>query len=42
MTEFNFDFASTQNTTEQQEMSDFFSAAGVFDYTGFDTLNAFA
>lgn len=42
MTEFNFDFASTQNTKEQQEMSDFFSAAGVFDYTGFDTLNAFA
>lgn len=42
MNEFNFDFASTQNTTEEQEISDFFSAAGVFDYTGFDTLNAFA
>jgi len=42
MTEANFDIVSTQSTHEQQEMSDFFSASGVFDYTGFDTLNAFA
>ena len=42
MTESNFDIASTQTTSEQQEMSDFFSAAGVFDYTRFNTLNVFA
>lgn len=42
MTEANFDISSTQTTSEQQEMSDFFSASGVFNYTGFDTLNTFA
>jgi hypothetical protein len=42
MTESNFDIASTRTTSEQQEMSDFFSASGVFNYTGFDTLNTFA
>jgi hypothetical protein len=42
MTESNFDIASIRTTSEQQEMSDFFSASGVFNYTSFDTLNRFA
>jgi hypothetical protein len=42
MSESNFDLASTQAAIEHQEMSDFFSASGVFDYTGFDSLNTFA
>jgi hypothetical protein len=42
MTESNFDITSAQTSGEQQEMSDFFSASGVFDYTRFDTLNTFA
>ncbi|HSB91486.1 MAG TPA: hypothetical protein VLC28_00150 [Flavitalea sp.] len=42
MSEFNFDFASTQNTVEDQEMTESFSASGVFNYTGFDSLNTFA
>lgn len=42
MLESNFDILSTQSAVEQQEMSDFFSLAGVFDYTRFNTLNTFA
>ena len=41
MIESNFDITSTQGTREQQEISESFSASGVFDYTGFDSLNTF-
>jgi hypothetical protein len=42
MTEANFDLLSAQSESEVQNMSDFFSTGGVFEYTRFDSLNTFA